>query len=87
MRRPTVQGAARRAHSNKFRHHEAATGRFGRQQNTPPRTLFGLGDQEQNPCRLWIEHLSRGGLLQLLNTHHPRNPSTGAPAAAANAAV
>ena len=35
MRRPTVQGAARRPHSNKFRHHEAATGRFGGQQNTP----------------------------------------------------
>jgi hypothetical protein len=29
MRRPTVQGAARRIHSNKFRQHESPTGRFG----------------------------------------------------------
>jgi hypothetical protein len=62
-------------------------GRPGSPQNPPPRTLFGWGDQEPNPFRLWIEHLSRGGRLQLLNTHHARNPSTGAPAAAANAVV
>jgi hypothetical protein len=30
MRRPTVQDPSRRTHSNKFRHHEAATDRFGR---------------------------------------------------------
>jgi hypothetical protein len=35
MRRPTVQGAARRTHSNKFRHHEAATDRFGRSAEHP----------------------------------------------------
>jgi len=29
MRRPTVQGAARRTHGNKFRHHQSPTGRFG----------------------------------------------------------
>jgi hypothetical protein len=30
MRRPTVQDPSRRTHCNKFRHHEAATDRFGR---------------------------------------------------------
>ena len=30
VRRPTVQDPSRRTHCNKFRHHEAATDRFGR---------------------------------------------------------
>jgi hypothetical protein len=35
MRRPTVQGAPRRTHSNKSRHHEAATDPFGQSTEHP----------------------------------------------------
>ena len=52
MRRPTVQDTSRRTHSNKFRHHEAATDRFGRpaehrcgaQQRTIARTTRKSGN-------------------------------------------
>jgi hypothetical protein len=72
MRRPTVQGAARRTHSEKFRHHEAATDRFGR---FAPKKNPGEGDRagvQEQANRGWEERIRSPvtGTAALLRSPH-----------------